>query len=49
VRFTHNKFCLLQSCHLKLNQINAYLHWPRWWDKWAINIILSSSSSNTMN
>jgi len=26
VRFTHNKFCLLQSCHFKLNQINAYLH-----------------------
>jgi hypothetical protein len=38
-RFTQNKFCLLQSCHLKLNQVGPYLHWPHWWDKWPIDTI----------
>jgi hypothetical protein len=44
VCFTQNKFCLFQSCHFKLNQVSACLHWPHWWDKWPINTILSSSS-----
>jgi hypothetical protein len=46
-RFTHNKSCLLQCCDLKLNQIGPYLHWSCWWDKWSIDIIFPSSSSNT--
>jgi hypothetical protein len=25
--FIQNKFCFLQSCHLKLNQVDLYLHW----------------------
>ncbi len=47
VCFTLNKSCLLQSYQLKLNKVGPCLHWPRWWDKWPIDIILPSSSSNT--
>jgi len=47
--FTQNKSCLLQCCDLKLNQVGPYLYWLCWGDKWSIDTILPSSSSNTMS
>ncbi len=49
VHFTQNKSYLFQNCHFKLNQVGPYLHWPCWWDKWPIETIFTSNSSNTMS
>ncbi len=47
--FTQNKSSLFQNYHLKLSQVCPYLQWQYWWDKWPIDTILPSSSSNTMS